>query len=253
MAEVESVSRGLEILRLLNRWPQMTLAEIAAKSKLSRGTAFRMLYTLETEGLVGRAGGRYSVTRRVLTLSHGFDNDWIEHARPYAWDLGRSLLWPITLSEYAAGEVVVRETTDRESPFVFNPTRVGFRMSMLATASGRVMLAHAQEAQRTVLLDQLERSHLNASHPAAIGGDLAEHIEVVRGRGYEAVHMLCGRQTAIAVPVLNDRGEAVFALAVRYFNAAMTQSQALSHFLEPLQQCSAQIGVELRAQGAAVH
>lgn len=253
MAEVESVSRGLEILRLVNERPNMTLAMIAALSGLSRGTAFRMLYTLEAEGLVSRSEGRYDVTRRVLTLSHGYDNDWVELARPYAWELGRSILWPVTLSEYAAGEAVVRETTDSESPFVFNATKVGFRMSVLATASGRVMLANASESKRRVFLDQLDHDSLNGSHPAAIGGDLSEHIDTVRSRGYELVRMLCGRQTALAVPVLNDKGKASFALALRYFNAAMTHNQALSRLLEPLQIAASEISGALSRQEAAVH
>src|ERR1700712_3092680 len=119
MAEVESVSRGLEILRLVNQGNGMSLAQVADKAELSRGTAYRMLYTLEAEGLIERNNGSHRVTRRGLTLSHGFDSDWIDGVRSYAWELGRSLLWPVTLSEYAAGAALVRETTDSESPFVF--------------------------------------------------------------------------------------------------------------------------------------
>lgn len=251
MAEVESVTRGLEILRLVNQCGGLSLAQVAARAGLSRGTAYRMLYTLEAEGLVERSEGTYSTTRRVLTLSHGFDDDWVDAARPHAWALGRDMLWPVTLSEYAAGAALVRETTDSESPFVFSATKVGFRMSMLGTASGRIMLSHVTDRQRSAILDQLDPPRPGAPIPNShFNGELAR---LVRERGYDVLPTPCGRQTAIAVPVLNDAGEAVAALALRYFNAAMSHRQAIDKFLDPLRNCATHIGSAIESRQEPRH
>lgn len=254
MPEVESVTRGLEILRLVNETRDLTLAQVAARSGLSRGTAYRMLFTLEAAGLVQREDGFYNVTRRVLTLSHGFDDDWIDQARPMARELGRELLWPITLSEYAAGAALVRETTDKESPFVFSATKVGFRMSMIATASGRVLLSHATEQKRMAIMDQLDPPTWgSARNEPAYCGDFHEIAETVRRRGYDVLPMPSGRQTALAVPISNRDGKTVAALAVRYFNAAMSHGQAVDRFVRPLQACAERIGSQLGASMGARH
>jgi IclR family mhp operon transcriptional activator len=237
MSDVESVRRGLDILRVVNEEVGLTLAEVAARSGLSRGTAYRMLYTLEVAGFVERQGAGHYPTHHVRCLSHGYDDDWIcEAASPLVRELGNQVLWPITLSEPSFGAALVRDTTDSSSPFVLNATRIGFRMSMVNTASGRVLLAHSSEDQRRGLLDQ----HATARNVEVESASRAvvqcgRTFDTICARGYDVLPVQNGRQTAIAVPVINDAGVPVAALALRYFNAAMPHTEALRRFVEPLQ------------------
>lgn len=255
MAEVESVIRGLEILRLLNRAPDQSLAALAAGAGLPRGTAYRMLFTLEAAGLVERVESSYRVSQRVRTLSHGFDDDWTnEIARPIIRQLGRELVWPITLSEHSSGEALVRETTDDESPLVFDATKVGFRMSLLDTASGRVLLAFSSEPKQRAILDVLDNTATGVSPEARLCGHKFDEIAcVIRERGYDLMPVGHRRQTAIAVPVVDDAGEAVAALAIRYFNVAMPHAHAIERFLDPLRVGAARISRELSARQGAIH
>jgi IclR family mhp operon transcriptional activator len=243
MSDVESVRRGLEILRVVNEEVGLTLADVASRAKLSRGTAYRMLYTLEMAGFVERRGTGHYPTHHVRCLSHGFDDNWIcETASPLVHELGDRVLWPITLSEPSFGAALVRETTDSSSPFVLNATRIGFRMSMVNTASGRVLLAHFSEDQRRGLLDQHATAY-NVEVESAVQAvaQCGRTFETICERGFDVLPVRNGRQTAIAVPVLNDAGIPVAALALRYFNAAMPFSEALNRFLDPLQQTARQI------------
>jgi IclR family mhp operon transcriptional activator len=245
MSDVESVRRGLEILRVVNDEVGLTLAEIATRSGLSRGTAYRMLYTLEAAGFVERHGVGHFPTHHVRCLSHGYDDDWMgEAASPFLRELGSSLLWPVTLSEPSFGAALVRDTTDSQSPFVLNATRIGFRMSMVKTASGRVLLAYSTDEQRRGLLDQ----HATA-RDVALGTQATDHrdtaLQTICERGYDVLPVTNGRQTAIAVPVINDAGVPIAALALRYFNAAMPYTEALRRFVDPLKQTAAQIAVEI--------
>ena len=253
MPSVESVVRGLEILRLLNIQTGQTLTELASGSGLPRGTAYRMLFTLENSGLVERVKNRYWITQKVRSLSHGFDNDSAcEIARPIVRELGRALQWPVTLSEQSGSSAMVRETTDDDSPLVFDATKPGFRMSILDTASGRVLLAYASLPKQRALLGDL-RSGRTGSSVSYDGNHFDAIGAAIRDRGYDLLPVLHGKQTAIAVPVLDPSGQAVAALAVRYFNSAMTSADALNCFLAPLQEAAARISERLHVQQTALH
>ena len=255
MAKVESVVRGLEILRLLNVRTGQTLSELASGAALPRGTAYRMLFTLENLGFVERIQNRYWITQKVRSLSHGYDNDWAcRIARPIVRELGRNLHWPITLSEQSGSAAMVRETTDDDSSLVFEATRPGFRMSMLATASGRILLAYSSRKKQRALLDYLRH---DSTDTAAINNVDEHYFDEVSGRirerGYDFLPVPNGKQTAIAVPVIDQTGNAVAALAIRYFNSAMNNAEALGGLLGPLQNTAARISTSLHAQQGALH
>lgn len=253
MSDVESVRRGLEILRVVNEEVGLTLADIASRSKLSRGTAYRMLYTLEIAGFIERHGVGHYPTHHVRCLSHGYDDDWTcEAASPLVREFGNQVLWPITLSEPSFGAALVRETTDSQSPFVLNATRIGFRMSMVNTASGRVLLANSSEEQRKGLLDQHATArNVEVESASRAVAQCGRTFETICERGYDVLPVQNGRQTAIAVPVINDAGVPVAALALRYFNAAMPYTEALRRFVDPLQQTAAQIASEINRRERA--
>lgn len=248
MLKVESVARGLTVLRLINygrvHGDGASLGEIAAAAGLSRGTTYRILYTLEATGYVVRtADRRYDVTRRVRTLSHGYDDDWISAvADPVVRDLGRKIMWPLSVSEHVGGAVVVRLTTDKESPLVFNVIRPGYNMSMLDTASGRVLLAYSSpEKQNTIMEYIVGLGGDRAVAADMLGRSFAAMGDLIRQRGYDHCAIPQVRQTALAVPVRNAEDEVVAALAVRYFSSAMSMTQAVNTFLEPLQQAARQM------------
>ncbi|WP_232494657.1 helix-turn-helix domain-containing protein [Novosphingobium kaempferiae] len=255
MANVESVIRGLEILRLLNMRTGQSLTELAEGSGLPRGTAYRMLFTLENSGLVERIQNRYWITQKVRTLSHGFDDDWAcEVARPIMRELGRSVHWPVTLSEQSGSIALVRETTDAESTLVFSETKPGYRMSMLDTASGRVLLAYAPERKQRTLIDYLRCQPEGVSPFGRTCGEEFDTISgVIRTRGYDVLPMPHGRQSALAVPVVDASGHAVAALALRYFNSAMRHSDAVERFLGPLTATAARISESLGHRDGAMH
>lgn len=255
MAKVESVARGLEILRLLNVRTGQTLSELAAGANLPRGTAYRMLFTLENSGLVERIQNRYWITKKVRSLSHGYDDDWAcRVARPIVRELGRTLHWPVTLSQQSGCAALVRETTDDDSSLVFEATKPGFRMSMLQTASGRIILAYSPHRKQRALLDHLRYDAATSATISSVDENhFDETVGRIRERGYDLRPVPHGKQTAIAVPVIDRNGNAMAALAIRYFNSAMNNSEAVGTLLGPLQASAARISTNLHAQQGALH
>ena len=83
---VQSLARGLAVLRsVAGDRPSATLAEIAARSGLSRAAARRLVLTLEHLGYVQGAGREFRLTPRVLELGYGFlgARDLTDLAQPW--------------------------------------------------------------------------------------------------------------------------------------------------------------------------
>ncbi len=70
---LQSLERGLSILKALNTAPGMGIDSLSTLLSLSRGTTYRLLETLRRGGYVERENvrGKYVVTDRVLCLSDG--------------------------------------------------------------------------------------------------------------------------------------------------------------------------------------
>src|SRR5579863_5129976 len=70
---VTSIQRGLEVLGVFDReHPELTLNEVAQRSKLSPATARRFLLTFKALGYVGVNGRRYLLRPKILDLAHAY-------------------------------------------------------------------------------------------------------------------------------------------------------------------------------------
>ena len=91
---VQSLARGLAVLRsVAGDRPSATLAEIAARSGLSRAAARRLVLTLEHLGYVQSAGREFRLTPRVLELGYGFlgARDLTDLAQPWMEQLAHQV------------------------------------------------------------------------------------------------------------------------------------------------------------------
>ncbi len=106
------------------------------------------------------ADDRYRLTILVRALRHGFDDDgWVTQiAKPCLAELGRDLVWPVSIATLSGTMMVLRETTDHATPLATVRYTAGHRLPLLSTATGRVYLAFCTAAERDGLLDSLARS-----------------------------------------------------------------------------------------------
>ncbi len=99
---VIALTRGLEILRVVNQERQATIRAIHAATGLDKATIVRMLETLEHEGYVMRDPDQaiYSPTGRTLVLSQGFDQHlWIGRtAESIMNEFRKRIGWPSDLA-----------------------------------------------------------------------------------------------------------------------------------------------------------
>jgi IclR family pca regulon transcriptional regulator len=71
-AFVQSLERGLAVIRALSAAEPQTLSDVARAVGLTRATARRFLLTLERLGYVRHEHGRFALTPQVLQLGYAY-------------------------------------------------------------------------------------------------------------------------------------------------------------------------------------
>jgi IclR family mhp operon transcriptional activator len=254
---IRALMRGLDALTVLNTRDGATVSEIAHEIRLPRTTVYRILETLCSAGFVFRdeSDDRYRLTIMVRSLSEGFDDDaWVSDiAKPLIEELGRELVWPVSLTTLSGTTLVVREATDHSSPLAVDRYSAGHRLPLLSSACGRVYLSFSPPAQRDTVIEILARSGKEEDRLArSPRADLQRILAEIRAQGY-AVTSRTRRlveEISLSVPVL--AGERILCcLSVRFTATAVPLKAALERFLPRLKACSARIShsfVEQKAE-----
>jgi IclR family transcriptional regulator, mhp operon transcriptional activator len=241
---IRSLSRGLEILTLLNRRDSASAGECAKELGIPRATVYRILDTLREKGLVRQheSDQRYRITPKVRTLSDGFtDEDHIAHiSRRFLKRITKKLNWPVALATISGVDLIVRENTDQMSPLAIENFSSGYRMPILHTASGICILANMQSSRRKVILDTLEEMNRIQDQVVHQRDSLERKMQEVRSRGFAVHHRRRKHSdlTAISVPIIPAEGEVRGAVTIRYARTAMKLPSAIQAFVPVLNEAA---------------
>ena len=255
---IRALIRGLDALTVLNSRDGATVSEVAQEIRLPRTTVYRILETLCGAGFIYRdsSDDRYRLTVMVRSLSGGFDDDaWVTQiAKPLIGDLGREIVWPVSISTLLGTSMIVRETNS-SALLEIERHSAGYRLPMLSTASGRVYLSFCPAPQREAVLDILARSGREEDRLArAPRTDLTRIVSEVRAGGYSATSRTrrLVEEISVSVPVLSeDRIHAC--LTVRFAANALPQKAGIERFLPKLRQCASRISQSFVEQQAEAH
>lgn len=237
---IRSLSRGLEVLTVLNRRDSATAAEIARELAAPRASIYRILETLQTKGFVYQHNSdrRFRITLKVRTLSDGFTDEahMANISRPFLSRLTRKYRWPMTMATISGIDLIVRENTDQESPFATERFTIGYRMPVLNTASGLCILANMSERRRKVILDMLSKTDRSYEKIIKRRKALAQIFDDIRINGYSINHRhrRVSDMTAISVPILTGPEAVRGAVTIRYARKAITATEAVDRFVPAL-------------------
>lgn len=161
MAEtIESLSRGLDVLRLLESADDLTLSDIARGLGLSLPRTHRILATLERSGFVFRSAQAKSYRLSFGNPEQGAADAFervLEAAYPALESLRDESGETAHLAMLAGRHIYFVASV--ESPQVMRVTsRVGRRVPAPVTAAGKVLLAHRPDDQVQALLAGLDAS-----------------------------------------------------------------------------------------------
>jgi IclR family mhp operon transcriptional activator len=243
---IRALIRGLDALTVLNLRNGATVSEVAQEIKLPRTTTYRILETLSHAGFVYRdsTDDRYRLTIMVRGLSDGYDDEaWVTQiARPYIYELGKDIVWPVAIASLSGTSMMVRESTDHRSPLAVERFSAGFRIPLLTSSSGRVYLAFSPPAQRESLLEILGRSTREEDKLARNRTEVMKLLNDARMQGYATAvrPRRVSDEISMAVPIMiEDR--VLAAVTIRFSGTAVPLKLAVDRFLPKLRDTAQKI------------
>jgi IclR family pca regulon transcriptional regulator len=234
-AFVQSLERGLAVIRALSTPDAQTLSDVARTTGLSRAAARRFLLTLERLGYVRQEHGRFALTPQVLQLGHAYLSSLTlpEVAHPHLTTLVERVHESSSVSVLDGGDVVyvARVPTRRIMTVSIN---VGTRLPAHATSMGRVLLAGLDHEARDRALDTMSLAPLTAATIASRAA-LEQELDRVTAQGYALVDQeLEVGLRSVAAPIHDPRGTVVAAINLSVHAVTMTSEDMRDRLLPPL-------------------
>jgi DNA-binding IclR family transcriptional regulator len=217
-SQVQSVDRAIAILYLLAERGRdgAGVTEVAAELGVHKSTAFRLIVALENGDLVEQLEerGKYHLGRGIVRLA-GATNAQLElstESRPVCRGLAADLGETVNLAIADTGEVT-NVLQEYGSSAVSGRNWTGQRTPMHATASGKVLLAWADDdTVKEALADELLEY---TPHTITDASALETELRKVRADGWAstAEEFEVGLN-AVAAPVRNAAGDVFAAVGV---------------------------------------
>jgi IclR family pca regulon transcriptional regulator len=212
---IQSIERGFAVLLSFDGdLPSATLAQLAARTGLSRPAVRRILLTLQKLGYVAADGPRWSLTPRVLTIGQHYAaaNGIVEIAQPHLLRMTERTGESASLAQLDGIDVVYVARVHVRRVLSLN-VDIGTRLPVHATSMGRVLAAYAEASV-------VDRIITEGGLPALTRHTITDPIEFrdalheARTRGYAIVDSeLEDGFLSAAVPVRDAPGDVVAALA----------------------------------------
>jgi len=222
MAEAEgsryrapALDKGLDILELLAGSDiGLSQSEIAKALDRTANEIYRMLDRLVRRNYVARVeGDRYELTLKLFALAHQRPHTrrLVSQAMPVMRRMANEAEQSCHFVVLDRGSLVVVAQVDGPGYWSVS-IRVGSRIGLVNTGSGRVLLAFASEAERQLMLREHERI-VDEVAP----DDLDKRLRLVRERGYEMMdsQQILGVMN-LSVPILGPNESAIAVLTCPY-------------------------------------
>lgn len=211
-----ALDKGLDILELLaHEIDGLGLNEIARALDRTSSELFRMVNVLARRGYIEQQGDRWALTLKLFELAHRHKpiKSLTAAALPLMRELVNTTLQSCHLTVFHAGRVMVVAQVDSPERWAFG-LKVGAQVGLTDTASGFVLLAFQDEAERSRMLA------LHQSVEGELDLDLRQLQKQVADVARAGHAQMQSRQirgvSNIAFPVLGSEGRAVAALNIPY-------------------------------------
>jgi len=211
-----ALDKGLDILELLSQEPSgLTRSEIVRAMGRSQGEIYRMLERLVARDYVTRLeGDRYELSMKLFVLATRYPpiSRLIVAAAPKMVQFARSALQSCHLAVYDRGDVII--VAQESSPGDWGLTlRLGARISLLETGSGRTLLAFQTNARRAEMMAEHRRNQADGTADPTLEASLTRirHHGHWRGPSRQARGVV-----DISVPILGPGDAAIAVLTCPY-------------------------------------
>lgn len=251
----KSLSKALQLLSIFSeRKPYWKLEEIVNHTNIPKTTVFRLLKTMEVEGLIQKAsfyqngylieGNIYQLGNRLLALGQIASNQYEVRniAFPYMRKLQEQLGESIQLIIRDHDEAIYIEKVESDKP-VRLYTKIGRKAPLYAGACPRILLSFLPDHEiHRILTANKERMANNTLYS---NDDIWKVIRETRQRGYTYSDSELENGTAsFGTPIFNRYGEITASLSVASFATVLSKDE-YSKYVYPMWGVSAEISKQL--------
>jgi IclR family pca regulon transcriptional regulator len=243
-----SLARGLSVIRAFaDGRQQLTVADAAALTGMSRAAARRCLYTLSALGYASSIDGAYTLTPAVLALGYTYigSASIARVSQPVLERMSEQLHESFSLA-VADGDDIVYLARAATRRILSIGLSVGSRLPAACTSMGRVLVAFGPEAARAAFLSRVKLTR-HTPHTIVDKGRLRSELERVRQQGYAMVdqELELGLRS-LAVPVRRPDGTLLAAINVGVQAGRVEAATLERRFLPALREAAAEIGAAAR-------
>ncbi len=183
---VQSVDRAVRLLRVIAESDtDLSLAELANRCSLERPTAWRLLWTLEANDMVEKAGpSRYRLSPRVPGLTpHHLQDSLVRLSRPVLTELAATHRVTASLAYLQPFDLAYVDQVDGPS---FTAPHWEGPLSLHASSPGKAVLAALPDSEARAMVG----SHLAKLTETTITDDdeFTDELARVRALGYATCH-----------------------------------------------------------------
>ena len=240
---VEALARGLDVIKAFGPTSmELTVSEVATRTRLARPTARRLLMTLEQLGYARLSNGAYSLTTKTLELGTSYV------AAQGLWDIARPHLVALvsqtgessSMSQLDGSDIVYTARVPVPKIIAIS-VQIGTRFPATATSMGRVLLADLTPSE---LDDVLARPSASGVIPRVVlsRSELDASLEEIRRRGWAlSDELLSLGIRSIAAPVRDRSGRTAAAMNVTVHAAETSIDRLVDEYLPLLLQTAADV------------
>lgn len=211
-----ALEKGLDIIELLAGHPEgLSLAELAKALGRTTAEIFRMVATLQARGYLAEIGERYALSLLLFQLAHRHQpvRSLVSTALPLMTQLANEAKQSFHLCVYQSGRVVIVAGVESPERWGFS-LKVGTLIGMTDTASGQVLMAFRDTAER----EQMLALHVPVEGERTVdSATLTRELDAIRQHGFARMP---SRQVKgvrnLAYPVFGHNGEAIASLTTPY-------------------------------------
>ncbi|EJL81905.1 transcriptional regulator [Herbaspirillum sp. CF444] len=214
---IDAVEEAIEVLSLIARNPGLGVTELSVRSGNTKARTFRMLRTLEKNGLVFRSGQApiYTLGLKVLYLGLAAEGQiaLARAARSCMRELGAACDETVQLRIRDGTESICVARWEASHRLQMLAKGWGARRPLYVGASGKVLLSHAPQDIKDSVFSMERISYTKAT---LVGrSNLKQAMHKIAQAGYGVSHgELVADAVSIAAPIRDANAEVVAAISV---------------------------------------
>jgi DNA-binding IclR family transcriptional regulator len=213
---VPSLRNSFTILDILSTQNELTLQELSQLTTIPKTTVFRILYTLENQGVIEREGDTYKIGFRVIKLGMAALSkmELRNIVIPFLYGLSIELGETSHLAVLSDNKSLIIEVCDSPHPVKIS-SRPGTSVSLHCSATGKILLAFVVGSESIGDFFQGVTMEKRTENTITEIDTLKRELEKIRVQGYAVDNEeFYENVRCLAAPIQNAFGKTVAAIGI---------------------------------------